>query len=296
MKRLKLLLENSFGFSAKEAIGFLALMMLNLILCGLILIKPWQYFDSSHHKNNTTSLDSLITAWQNKIRYDSIQYWQNLQAFNPNQANIEQWQNIGFNSYEAERIVKVSLSPKGIRDFQHFKRIYGIDTVLAEKLKPYLVFNARQQVLQTSTNENIEKRPAQLIRFNLNEADTNQFKTVHGIGSKLSKRIIAYRQQLGGFVNEGQLFEVYKLDSTVAERILKKFYIDKNFTPKQIDINSASISDLTAHPYIEYKTAQIVINYRKQHGPYQSAKDLLSVKVLNKEWIEKISPYFSFTE
>ena len=48
------------------------------------------------------------------------------------------------------------------------------------------------------------------------------------------------------------------------------------------------------HPYVSFKQADLLINYREHHGSYRSAEDLKKILVLNEEWINKISPYMDF--
>ena len=42
------------------------------------------------------------------------------------------------------------------------------------------------------------------------------------------------------------------------------------------------------------KNAQIIINYRNQHGNYNSADDLLKTKVIDQIQVEKLKPYLVF--
>ena len=55
--------------------------------------------------------------------------------------------------------------------------------------------------------------------IDLNAATPEDFKKISGIGEVLSKRIVAYRKRLGGFVLEEQLDEVYDLKLEVLKRL-----------------------------------------------------------------------------
>jgi DNA uptake protein ComE-like DNA-binding protein len=283
----------SFGFSAKEAKGFMVLIIINLMLFGLLLTKPWLLWASNHYEDEQKKLEALYQAWQQKILQDSILFWQSIRPFTVQETNQQQWEKFGFTPGLAKRITNLSKKPNAIKNFESFLSIYGMDSVIAQKLKPHLIFS---ETTSTVKNTSVNQSYKQVKRFDLNQADTTQLKTVYGIGSKLANRIVAYRQQLGGFVNEAQVLEVYKIDTTTAERIFKTFYIAENFEPNKIYINKASHSDLMAHPYIHFKMAQAIYNYRKQHGNYKSAGDLVLPKVLSEKEIEKLKPYLSFEE
>ncbi len=294
MKNVKRALEISFGFSAKEANGFIVLMLINLLLFGLVLGKPWLWFVSNTYEEDQKKAEALLLAWENQLTRDSISFWQGFSPFEVQKATQKQWEAIGFDAYLAKRIKALANKPNGIINFDSFLSIKNMDTALAIKLKPYLIFNNTRKGNNDFTSAKTKTK--QLKRKDINMADTTELKTVFGIGSKLARRIILYRQQLGGFVKEDQLFEVFKMDSVVAERVFKSFYISETFIPNQIMINRASLSDLLAHPYLTYKTANAIYNYRKQHGPYKSAADLALVKALPPGVAEKLIPYISFAE
>lgn len=134
----------------------------------------------------------------------------------------------------------------------------------------------------------------QVLEINLNKTDTTELKRIRGIGSVLSRRIIAYRNLLGGFVNVGQLYEVYGLDSSVVAENSDKFMISGEFEPLKIKINNLGIEELARHPYLSYRNSRVIVNYREQHGNYSSINDLLQSIPLPDSVARKIEPYLDF--
>ena len=53
----------------------------------------------------------------------------------------------------------------------------------------------------------------------INLADTSDFINLPGIGSKLSQRIIAFRNKLGGFYSIDQVGETYLLPDSTFQKI-----------------------------------------------------------------------------
>jgi competence ComEA-like helix-hairpin-helix protein len=98
---------------------------------------------------------------------------------------------------------------------------------------------------------------------------------------------------LGGFYTKEQLKEVYGLDSLKYSQIQDQVSIDAKLIQK-IDLNTASFEQLKKHPYLTYKQMNAIIQYRQQHGYFQSIEDLNKVAILNKEIIRKIESYFTF--
>jgi len=48
---------------------------------------------------------------------------------------------------------------------------------------------------------------------------------------------------------------------------------------------------LKKHPYISWKQAKLIINYRKMHSNFKLVEDLLEIQVLNQEWFDKVKFY-----
>src|SRR5690606_27876895 len=81
-------------------------------------------------------------------------------------------------------------------------------------------------------------------KIDLNKATEEQLQQVTGIGEALSKRIISYREKLGGFSDDVQLYSVFGLDRAVAQRTLNIFTVKSPKTISKININTASASDI----------------------------------------------------
>lgn len=60
---------------------------------------------------------------------------------------------------------------------------------------------------------------------------------------------------------------------------------------QQIDINRASVEELTAIPGIGATLAQRIVTFRDQHGPFGRVEDLLKVKGIGEKSFQKIRPY-----
>ncbi|MDR4987399.1 MAG: helix-hairpin-helix domain-containing protein, partial [Bacteroidales bacterium] len=124
----------------------------------------------------------------------------------------------------------------------------------------------------------------------INKADTSDLQTIRGIGPAFSRRIVGYRELLGGFLFKEQLKEVYGLDSLRYEEI-KDFVVAGETEIRKININTADFSDLVRHPYIDRNIANAILNLRRQHGDFASANDLSMSYVINEEQLARMLPY-----
>lgn len=131
-----------------------------------------------------------------------------------------------------------------------------------------------------------------LKKFDINTATIEDLRTIKGIGEILSARIIKFRNKLGGFVSTEQYEEIYGLESEVVKNLQKLTFITKEFCPQQININSATIKELVAHPYINYECSKAIVRYREKNGPYKSLELVSRFFHENNLKFEKASPYF----
>lgn len=123
----------------------------------------------------------------------------------------------------------------------------------------------------------------------LNFATAEELQVVKGIGPSFSKRIIKYRDLLGGYVDSIQLHEVYGLNDETIHNLFKKFSIQSDAKP--INFNTDSIKLLARHPYISYDIARVIIKYRKQHGDITSVDHLKKIKAIDDSTFLRLKPY-----
>lgn len=58
-----------------------------------------------------------------------------------------------------------------------------------------------------------------------------------------------------------------------------------------VDINKATADGLTVVPGIGKATAQRIVAWREEHGPFRRVEDLMKVKGIGEKTLEKIRPY-----
>ena len=98
--------------------------------------------------------------------------------------------------------------------------------------------------------------------FELNTADTNQLKTVRGIGSFYARKIIELRDQLQGYHSWDQLLEIWKMKPETIESLREAATLDRSLIQTWA-INDQSIEQLADHPYISWKQAKAIVAYRE---------------------------------
>ena len=134
------------------------------------------------------------------------------------------------------------------------------------------------------------KSKKRLVRTEVNSADSIAWMVLPGIGTGLSRRIIRYREKLGGFYQIDQVGETFGLPDSVLRSIQPVLWVDTSFIHR-IDLNNATERMLNNHPYIRWRIAKAIITYRNQHGKFSRVDDLLNIEVIDPEAFEKIKHY-----
>ncbi|MBR5603387.1 MAG: helix-hairpin-helix domain-containing protein, partial [Bacteroidales bacterium] len=105
----------------------------------------------------------------------------------------------------------------------------------------------------------------EIIMLDINTADTLGLMNLPEIGPYFARKIIEYREKLGGFIKEEQLLEVYGLDSSRFE-IISPYIILDSIEIQKVKVNHDDFKTLLRHPYIEYDDVKKIVNYRETKG------------------------------
>ena len=127
----------------------------------------------------------------------------------------------------------------------------------------------------------------------LNSADTLILKRVPGIGSVFSRRIVKFRDLLGGFYRVEQLAEVYGIDEERYMALRGWFAVD-SAAVRRLPVNKLSARELARHPYVSYRQAYAIERLRRQEGAVTGWERLRRLPEFPPEEWHRLRPYLSF--
>ena len=285
----KRFVSDYLNFTKKERTGILVL----LILIVFLLLVPFLFPFFIHQKITDASLfkkeidmltikqaDSTNKFSAKKMDDDDYQNYRQpndkgysarrgkgeLFYFDPNILNEKGWKRLGISDKTITTIQ--NYVAKGGRFYkpEDIRKIWGLHAEDAERLLPFVQIKnsnrdnyAEKKLPETKTFEK-SKYVATII--DINTADTNLLIALPGIGSKLSQRIISFRDKLGGFYTIEQVSETYGLPDSVFQKIKPRLSVS-TATVHQININTATIDEMKAHPYLRYTVANAIVQDRK---------------------------------
>jgi competence protein ComEA len=231
--------------------------------------------------------------------------------FDPNTLDLNGWLKLGVREKTAKTIGKYLASGGQFRQPADLLRIYGLSEADKKRLLPFVKIAAsrksydevrKSQYSNThrpqeeerdepwAADENTasyhKKRPRMI---EINAADTADWSSLPGIGPVLSRRIVTYRERLGGFYDVRQVGETYGLPDSVFQTM--KPYLRCAGAIQQINVNEVTPDDLGRHPYLKRQIARAIVDYRTQHGTFKTVADIKQVMVVTPELFDRISPY-----
>lgn len=190
---------------------------------------------------------------------------------------------VGFSYREAELVIRYRDMIGGYRCFEEFEECYGVDSIMAERLRDFVIFP-----------EGVEPRPESVIYpIELNSADSTALRRVVGIGEKSVMAIIRYRELLGGYYSTTQISELEVVTTDNFRKILPQIWCD-SAKIKKININFASPNELMTHPYLSSRMLKRLIKQRELKGGWSTIEEMIEDKIFTEDEAARIAPYLSF--
>ena len=121
---------------------------------------------------------------------------------------------------------------------------------------------------KTYSNKNLDKgnvveKTEEIFVVEINSASAKELQKLRGIGEVLSKRIVKFRNSLGGFYSMNQLADVYGVKQEVLDS--NKSHLTINLSNlKKASINLSEFKQLLKHPYLNYEAVKCIFGFRNK--------------------------------
>lgn len=297
--------KNYFNFNRGERAGII------VVIAIIIVVLAYPYLIKSTFKDNSDAFEQFrqeIVLFENSLQYnsDSIQLARKLDfqqmdksiaenkinpfPFNPNELPSEQWSKMGLKDWQIKVIKNYEAKGGHFYKKEDLKKMFCISPSEYAILEPYISIPAQKKEFAEVKTGLKEVRKKVLV--DLNTADSVTLLSLFGIGPAFAKRIVKYRNLLGGFYSKTQLLEVYGLDQDRFDKIAE--YCEASPAGiKKINVNKVRTDELKKHPYFDYYTAKAIVDQRIVLGKYNSLEQIKQIPLIHDDLFNKIRNYLS---
>lgn len=149
-------------------------------------------------------------------------------------------------------------------------------------------------VARTFSLEKLPPRPVRKPKpkVELNSADTTALMTLYGIGGYYARKIVEFRERLGGsFASEEQLMDIYGIDSARFVGFADRVYVDTSLIIP-LDLYHMPVDSMARHPYIGKYAARGIDRYRRTVDSVSFTLDaLLENGILQRAYVQRLKMY-----
>ncbi|WP_298145371.1 helix-hairpin-helix domain-containing protein [Flavobacterium sp.] len=268
----------------RRGLGALFLLLILLQLC-LYFYSPTPSIPVQDNKE----LALLETAYEKKLAARKFKKFE-LKPFNPNFISDYKAYQLKIPTAAFERLQAYRKKGLYVNSATDFQKVTGVSNELLQKLSPLFAFPSwTNKKTQTAFQQ---KRYA-VKAIDLNTATEAQLVEIPGIGVRRAQQILDQRKKLGGFCTVNQLKLLYGVDELMFDQL--KSYLKIGAKPKlnKLNINRASVKELSAFPYFNYGLAREIVKIRSRKGTL-IIEDLANVEGFTQEKLTIIVLYLEF--
>ena len=281
-------MKSHFKFNKQERSGIFFLLLIIVVLQGAYFYAKTEPFKGSSafalNKVEQMRLDSLKSS----LNTASFKLF----PFNPNFLTDHKGYTLGMSTMEIDRLLAFRKQNRYVNSFEEFQKVTMVSDSLLSILSPYFKFPEWHK-RTASRKRKMSVDAVETSMRDLNQVTAEDLMQIRGIGQTLSKRIIKFRDRLGGFLVDDQLYDVYGLESQVVERTFERFRVLHPPKIEKIDINRATAEEISRLVYISTKVAEDIVTLRNQKGYIGSYEELFNIKSFPINKIDRIKLYLS---
>ncbi|WP_396154626.1 ComEA family DNA-binding protein [Flavobacterium macrobrachii] len=285
--------QTVLSYSKSQRIGIIFLFILIFVCQGIY------FFNNFNSSENSPKEKAQWLSFQKEM--DSLKLFKSnfkptIYPFNPNFITDFKGYKLGMSVVEIDRLLAFRKQNKFVNSAEEFQQVTKVSDSLLKKISPYFKFPDWVKN-KKSFNNSYEKKdfskPEKKFFLDINLASQEDLIKVYGIGEGLSKRILEQKEKLGSFVSMEQMNDVWGLSPEVIENLNKSFFVKNTSAIKKMNINSASIKELSQFPYFKYNLAKEIVTYRTMNGDIK-IEDLTKIKGFPVEKLKIIALYLEF--
>jgi DNA uptake protein ComE-like DNA-binding protein len=289
-------IQTYFKFSKEQRAGIFCLFV---IIISLQLVYYFVDFTrvtkEDPAKQKWLSLQSGLDSMKRSAEIRTPKIY----LFNPNFITDYKGYKLGMTVKEIDRLLAFRKKNKFVNSAEEFQDITKVSDSLLHKIAPFFKFpdwvnNKKESNKFKKYTNSAFAQKEKIVVVDMNRATKEDLIKIYGIGEAISLRILKQKEALGGFVSMEQMQDVWGLSSEVIENLNAHFKIITLPEFKKIDINNASLKELSQFYYFRYALAKEIVTYRSMKGDFNNIEDLTKIKGFPVDKAKIIDLYLDF--
>ncbi len=288
--------RSRFSYTQGQQNGILVLFFV-IILLQLI----YMYFDFSvdfneyPEKQKWLALETEIEEMKAVKKTESNK----LYPFNPNFISDYKGYQLGMSVAEIDRLFAFRKQNRYVNSAEEFQMVTHISDSLLNVIAPFFKFpnwvtNVKKKKVYSKSERIKESKKLVNDLLDINKATQEDLMKIFGVGPVISLRILKLKDDLGGFVSMEQMKDVWGVSDEVVENLNANFKMFAIPNVKKIEINNASLKELSQFPYFKNGLAKQIVIYRSMHGDIKKSSDLRKIKDFPVDKEDIIGLYLKF--
>jgi DNA uptake protein ComE-like DNA-binding protein len=272
--------KDYFKFSREQRLGV-------FILFSIIIVLQLGYYFidfSAASKTDPEEQKWLSLQFQiDSMKVNTLNYTPKTYPYNPNFITDYKGYKLGMSVTEINRLLAFREQGKFANSPEDFQKVTGISDSLLQVMTPSFKFP--DWVNNKKVNKDYKKfdNPAfakkeKIKIVDINQATSEDLIKIYGVGEAIATRILNEKQKMGNFVAMEQMNYIWGLSPEVIENLNLHFKILSPPKITKIEINTASLKELSEFTYFRYALAKQIITYRSMNGNIQNIADLTKIK------------------
>ena len=293
MEKNESIVKSFLTYSKSQRIGI-------LLFFGIIILVQGIYFFYDFTAKET--IDKEQSKWLalqstvDSLKLNNKNYKPTIYPFNPNFITDFKGYKLGMSVEEIDRLLAYRAQNKFVNSAAEFQAVTKVSDSLLKAISPYFKFPDWVKNNKNNSQEfakNDFSKPGKIIVLDINQATKEDLMKVYGIGDKISDRILEQKDKYGAFVSMEQMDDIWGLSPEVLEKLKSSFAVKSVTNCKKININNASVKELTQFPFFRYQLAKDIVVFRTMKGDIK-IEDLSKIKGFPLEKIKIIALYLEF--
>lgn len=274
-----------------------------VLLFAIIIILQTVYFLIGFNSIQTTSTDKQKwLAMQSKIdliKESELKYSIKIVPFNPNFITDYKGYKLGMSVAEIDRLLKYRKENKYVNSAKEFQIVTAISDSLLGTIAPYFKFpdwvkNKMDNKGYVKYENKAFAKREKIVLIDINLATQEDLIKIYGIGEVISLRILKLKESLGGFMSMEQMNDVWGLSPEVIGSLNSHFKVYDMPVIHKININNASLKEISQFSYFKYALAKEIVTYRSMNGDIRNIEDLIKIRGFPVEKAKIIGLYLDF--